>query len=118
MFLIFGKVPCRENKNTQPVFMGFIGTYRGAWRSCDFKQLFLRVCLCVGCYYFRQVRFFLPQNVLKSMSKEANMEERRKIVLDIEKNIMRISSIDSVIGKIREVVKELTGDSRAAEDAL
>lgn len=52
------------------------------------------------------------------MSKEANMEERRKIVLDIEKNIMHISSIDSVIGKTGEVVKELTGDSRAAEDAL
>ena len=56
--------------------------------------------------------------MLESMSKEANMEERQKIVLDIEKNIRHISSIDNVIGKIREVVKELTDDSRATEDAL
>lgn len=56
--------------------------------------------------------------MLESMSKEANMEERWKIVLDIEKNIMHVSSIDNIIGKIGEVVKELADDSRATEDAL
>lgn len=45
--------------------------------------------------------------MLKSMCKESNKEEKWKIVLDIEKSVVHISSIDSVIGKIEEVVKEL-----------
>lgn len=56
--------------------------------------------------------------MLESMSKEANMEERRKIVLDIEKNIIRVSSIDNVFGKIGEVVEEVPDDSGATEDAI
>lgn len=53
--------------------------------------------------------------MLESMSKETNMEEKQKIVLDIGKNIMHISRINNVIGKIGEVVKELADDSMATE---
>lgn len=54
--------------------------------------------------------------MLELMSEKANMEERQKIVLDIEKKYY--SRIDNVIGKIGEVVKELTDDLRATEDVL
>lgn len=54
--------------------------------------------------------------MLELMSEKANMEERQKVVLDIEKKYY--SRIDNVIGKIGEVVKELTDDLRATEDVL
>lgn len=54
--------------------------------------------------------------MLELMSEKANMEERQKIVLDIEKKYY--SRIDNVIGKIGEVVKELMDDLRATEDVL
>lgn len=113
------KCLCREKKHTEPVFMGFNGTYRGAWRSCDFRRLFWRMCLCINCYCFRQVRFSFHRTCSSQCPKRQTRKKGKRLVCMLKKKLfMHISSIKNVIGKIGEVVKDLADDSTATEDAL